>query len=150
MASRHASSSSPAGEVEQQALKELRLFTATLKGSKVRVAYVSGGEIVLAHAIVREMATHADGKWQGQLMEQESLAELELRHAGLNAYAALIVLAELKSGRGGKAVNDEDGGEALVKFVNMSHAQRVGRFERLIGGRRALDRIEQELRQGRG
>ena len=149
--SHHTPSSGPTGEVEQRALQQLRLFTTSLKGSTVRVEYIAGGEIALAQTIVREMAAHADGKWQGELAEQESLAELELRHAGLNAYAALVVLAELNCGeRDCKTMSDEDKAEALVRFVNMSHVQRVGRFEGLLGGRRALDRIEGELRRVRG
>ena len=145
--------SSPLGEKEQEAMQHLQRFASSLKASNVRVEYVAGGEVALAHAIVRHMATYADEESQRaerpELAEQESLAELELRHAGLNAYAALVVLAELQRGRASQTHDDGEGVGALVELVNMGDGQRMARFEGLLHGRRALRKIEEELRQAR-
>ena len=94
------------------------------------------------------------------ISEQGTEAELHLRHAGLNAYAALVILAML--GRR-KSWNDEDsplevtleqdgqsGMAALICFVNMDHEERIGKFERLLGGRRVLDKIDGNLQCSRG
>ncbi|KAK4935373.1 hypothetical protein LTR28_010376, partial [Elasticomyces elasticus] len=71
----------------------------------------------------------------------------------MNAFAAQTVLAELKErvpSPGTETLSAEDIGDTiptfgLAAFVKMSADERVRRFERLLGGRRMLDRVSKVL-----
>ncbi|KAI9683062.1 MAG: hypothetical protein M1822_006257 [Bathelium mastoideum] len=146
---------SPLDERDALAFTELVAFAACLgDDDEVLVSYVPGGEDALAHWIVSLMARLAlplpsllgeEGQRQRQqlLLREETLWELFLRRAGMNAYAAQVVLAELKMPSEGGMV--EDGGSALAAFVRMGREERVRRFEVVMGGRKVLERVGRVL-----
>ncbi|KAL4923938.1 uncharacterized protein BDV17DRAFT_275858, partial [Aspergillus undulatus] len=75
----------------------------------------------------------------GLLGDSESIWELFLRRAGLNPFAARVVLAVL-----GRGIEDEDGRYGvgcLSRFVEMSAEERRGLFGGIIGGK-ILKRVE--------
>ena len=106
-----------------------------------------------------------------KLLQEETLWEIFLRRAGMNAFAAQVVLSELKA-PSSQAVSDspvqnnhtttaedavwgmmpaedrEDGGErkyGLAAFVDMSVRERVDRFGALLGGGDVIRRVSRVL-----
>ncbi|KAK4989546.1 structural constituent of nuclear pore [Elasticomyces elasticus] len=138
-------------ERDCDALRELVGF-AELIDAGVVVTFVSGGEEQLATWIVAAMAKYGVSEEQ-KLLQDETLWELFLRHAGMNAFAAQTVLAELKErvpSPGTETSSAEDIGDSLpafglAAFVKMSADERVRKFERLLGGRRMLNRVSKAL-----
>ena len=70
------------------------------------------------------------------LLAEETYWELFLRKAGLNAFAAQVVIAQLKS----------EGG--LAAFVTMAPQERVRRFGEMMGGEEVLGRVSRVLEKG--
>jgi hypothetical protein len=86
-----------------------------------------------------------------------------LRRIGLNAFAAQLVLAELKEAKAstGTDVSMQDTSSyelnasstnarrdfGIRAFVRMDPQERIQRFEGLLGGRRVLNRVNQVLEQ---
>ncbi|KAK7956360.1 uncharacterized protein PG986_005582 [Apiospora aurea] len=106
-----------------------------------QVYFVGGGEETLAKwlvALVQRYSFEAAGL-QKLLIDAETTWELILRRAGMNAYAAQIILAELK----GIANLDSQGqvmGE-LQRFILMTPQERVEHFSQLMGGTTVLLRV---------
>lgn len=77
------------------------------------------------------------------LLQDETLWEIWLRRAGLNAFAAQAVLGALKQpsdDRGpGLQISDQVWG--LPAFVLMGAEERRSRFEGMLGGREVLERV---------
>ena len=120
------------------AFADVAALAASLE-DEVVVSYVPGGEETLAHWIVSLMAKFAV---PGKLVEVETVWERFLRRAGLNAYAAQAVLAELKNLDDGVMVDEREGGSyGLPAFVRMGREERTRRFEVLLGGRKVLERV---------
>ncbi|KAK0645122.1 hypothetical protein DIS24_g8202 [Lasiodiplodia hormozganensis] len=141
------------------ALAALHGFAAAcLRGGQhVTIAYVPGGEVDLARWIAGAMAAYGrtseelvGAGWKREdagdddevLKEEEGTWELFLRKAGLNAFAAQVVLARLgkKKGEGG------DGGAGggmygLAAFVAMTPEERRRAFEGVVGSRELLDKV---------
>ncbi|KAA6406764.1 MAG: hypothetical protein FRX48_09487 [Lasallia pustulata] len=113
------------------------------------VTYVGGGEEHLAKWIVGVMASHAPTSPKLKLLQDQTLWEIFLRRAGMNAYGAQVVLAELKCPVNGvKTVpgSPDPGIEfGLTAFVKMSLEERLRRFETIFGGRRLLLRVSKAL-----
>ncbi|KAK7538118.1 uncharacterized protein J3D65DRAFT_621026 [Phyllosticta citribraziliensis] len=88
-----------------------------------------------------------------KLLQDETLWEQVLRRAGMDAFAAQVVLDALKK-KGDEGQGDDEetsreaGGSGLAAFVRMSREERVVRFGAIMGGRRVLDRVGQVLDQG--
>ena len=92
-----------------------------------------------------------------KLLQEETLWELFLRRAGLNAFAAQVVLSELKtpSEPGSRvrnacaaeedAVEGRGGKYGLAAFVRMSVQERLDRFEALLGGGSVIRRVSRVL-----
>lgn len=85
---------------------------------------------------------------QLKLLQEETLWEIFLRQAGLNAFAAQAILAKLK----GPETGDIEMGPrdsvvyfGLAAFIRMSLQERVHRFERLLGGRNLTERVSKVL-----
>ena len=74
------------------------------------------------------------------LLQDETQWEIFLRHAGLNAFAAQMVLADSKGTAG-----DDGGLWGLRKFVFMSPTERCRKFEGLLGGKGLLERVGKVL-----
>jgi len=143
------------------ALSEMMGFAAALDAG-VQVIYVPGGNKELATWTVyciaqfrfdfAESIGQRGGQQEPRLIEDETLWEQFLRRAGLNAFAAQVVLAELRepdapccevSSSASASVADT----YLIAFVRMRPDERIRRFEILLGGRKVLMRVNQALEQ---
>lgn len=117
--------------------------------SEAQVIFVGGGEEDLAKWIVGVMVSHGPTKPDLKLLQDETLWEIFLRRAGMNAYGAQVVLAELKCPTTGtKSVSgttDPVVEFGLTAFVKMSVEERLERFETTFDGRQLLLRISNTL-----
>ena len=138
------SEGNPSGEFSQMmSIDDVRAhadfvgFTATLNAS-TRVVYVGGGEDTLAKWIVALMCKHnheTTNTRQVAILE-ETTWEKFLRQAGMNVYAAQVLIAAL----GGS-------GQGLVEFLQMTAEERIQRFGALFGGSRILCQVSTVLDQ---
>jgi hypothetical protein len=69
--------------------------------------------------------------------------EIFLRRAGVNAFAAQVILSKLKQQDYAVAEESEDCG--LTEFVKMTPQQRIEKFEHLLGGRKLLERLGAQI-----
>ena len=122
-------------------------FCSTLP-DEVHTSLVAGGEEDLARWIVAAMAKHGMSTDQGmKLLQDETLWEIFLRRAGLNAFAAQAILATLKAPDQNEVdtVDTPKTSFGLTAFVKMSVEERCTQFETLLGGRRLLGRVSRVL-----
>ena len=129
------------------ALAEFTAFCTNIP-DEVQTIFVAGGEEDLAKWVVAAMVKHSVPTDHGiKLLQDETLWEVFLRRAGMNAFAAQAILATLKA-------PDQSESEAagkqridfgLTAFVKMSVQERFARFETLLGGRRLLGRVSRVL-----
>ncbi|KAI0132605.1 hypothetical protein BJ170DRAFT_718682 [Xylariales sp. AK1849] len=110
-------------------------------GMNAQVQYVGGGEETLSKWLAYFITKYSPEttKVQDMLIVDETTWELVLRRAGMNAFAAQIVLGMLKA-------PDDTAGEAmgrygLAGFINMSAAKRLQEFGQLLGGESVLQRV---------
>ena len=124
------------------AFAEFTAFCSALP-DEVQTFFVAGGEDDLAKWIVAVMVKHGmDTDQEIKLLQDETLWELFLRRAGMNAFAAQAILAILKAPEQHEDAAGEQGiGFGLTAFVKMSVEERFALFETLLGGRRLLRRI---------
>jgi hypothetical protein len=151
---KHSETASPLSHSDARALAEFQGFAAGLsaKTADVRVVYVGGGVETLAHwvaAVVCEChareAAVVDGVRE-MLLPVETFWEVFLRRAGMNVFAAQVVLGKLKVPGNRPAVGGGDGQVfGLPLFVMMSRERRVELFGEAFGGRRVLDRVSDVL-----
>lgn len=136
----------PITESDCTALAEFMAFCSTLR-EDVQALFVPGGDEQLAQWIVATMARYCSNKIS--LIQDETLWELYLRRAGMNAFAAQTVLCQLgPSSREFEA--GQEGGQEVAQsglriFVSMSLEERLRRFEGLLGGRSVLIRVSERL-----
>ncbi|RYP02346.1 hypothetical protein DL764_005828 [Monosporascus ibericus] len=105
--------------------------------------YVGGGDDTLAKWLVSFIARYSPeaAAVRECLIEEESLWELFLRRAGMNAYAAQGILALLKSDD--KTPEEETVNRfGLPAFVRMSAEERMHTFRGLLGGENVLTRLK--------
>lgn len=136
-------------ETDTLALVELTGFCGSLDASVI-IHFVGGGEETLAKWVVAIMIRYGNqGDLGVPLLEDETLWELFLRRAGMNAYAAQAIIAELKAPDGVDMSEGSRGSKVglfgITAFVEMEQEERVVRFERLLGGRRVLQRVGRVL-----
>ncbi len=129
------------------AISEFTAFCSTLPDD-VQPFFVAGGEEDLAKWIVATMVKHGMNTDSGiKLLQDETLWEVFLRRAGMNAFAAQAVLATLKApdqndiNAGGMQETDF----GLTAFVKMPVEERFAQFETLLGGRSLLERVSRVL-----
>nr|POF14976.1 hypothetical protein CFP56_72378 [Quercus suber] len=90
--------------------------------------------IIVPHIIAPTPAT--------RLLPDETTWERFLREAGMNAFAAQVVLNLLKNADVPDAAGDDPGPlSGLPAFLRMSRAARVQRFSGLLGGERVLAQV---------
>ena len=103
----------------------------------------------LAQWIASLVAKHCIQNPSLKLLHEETLWEIFLRRAGLNAFAAQVVLSQLKAPPESETemLGEEERAEkyGLSAFVRMSERERLSRFEILIGGGRVLRRVSRVL-----
>lgn len=114
----------------------------------MRVVYVGGGTETLAKwvaAVVCDYAAEAEAV-RGLVLPVETLWEVFLRRAGMNAFAAQVVLGRLRVPDGVPAVGGGDESVfGLPLFVVMGRERRAELFGEVFGGRRVLDRVSEVL-----
>ena len=123
-----------------ESLIEITSFSSSLE-SEVQIMFIAGGEDHLAKWIVATMIKY--GTPNLKLIQDETLWEVLLRRAGMNAFAAQAILAELKAPKETERAIPENFG--LGAFLKMSMKERFARFETLLGGRRSLARVSRIL-----
>ena len=132
---------------DSTALVKFTAFCSNVIDSEVHVTFLAGGEEELSKWIVAMMIKYGVAEHEKvKLIQDETLWEIWLRRAGMNAFAAQAVLGKVKEGErcGGADGGERDGfdGEwGLKAFVKMSAQERYRRFEVLLGGRRMLARV---------
>ena len=129
------------------ALAEFTAFCTTLP-DEVQTIFVAGGEEDLAKWVVATMVKHSVPTDQGiKLLQDETLWEVLLRRAGMNAFAAQAILATLKAPDQSEteAARKQRTDFGLTAFTKMSVQERFARFETLLGGRRLLRRVSRVL-----
>jgi len=108
--------------------------------SSITVQFVGGGEDTLSKWLA---STIAQNRVTGEstLLEEETHWELFLRRAGMNAFAAQAVMAELKEPDGVNPLSPSKAGLfGLPAFVDMAVEQRITRFGPLCG-RALIERV---------
>ena len=129
------------------AFAEFTAFCTTLP-DEVQPIFVAGREEDLARWIVAAMIKHGMNTDQEiKLLQDETLWEVFLRRAGMNAFAAQAILATLKAPDQNEIdpAETQGSGFGLTAFVKMSVQERFARFETLLGGRRLLGRVSRVL-----
>ena len=146
-----------------QALNFLHGFCASLAHiTTVEVVFVPGCEDKMALWIVNLVARY--GGWNGgkdfSLLSEETLWEVWLRRAGMNAFAAQVVLGTLKApshwnapgnmiyhnnmvDRDDNGATQDKGEWGLGMFVKMGLVERYRRFAGVLGGTRLLKRVSE-------
>ncbi|KAK7188222.1 hypothetical protein DPSP01_001767 [Paraphaeosphaeria sporulosa] len=138
---------------DQEAVTEYEKIAAKLDG-EVLVRYIPGGEQALARSVVIEMAkfglphgSHDIGDIK--LLPDQTTWEIFLRRAGLNTFAAQVILALLKDPfdwpQFSEGTSDDKSGptqtRGLLNFLFMPAATRVQTFQAVLGGSRILRRV---------
>ncbi|KAL5441262.1 hypothetical protein PMIN07_004328 [Paraphaeosphaeria minitans] len=137
---------------DQEAITEYENIAAKLDG-EVLVRYIPGGEQALARSVVIEMVQF--GLPHGsqdigdiKLLPDQTTWELFLRRAGLNTFAAQVILALLKDPVDWPQFSEstsDDGSNpkqtrGLLTFLFMSAMTREQTFQAVLGGSRILSR----------
>ncbi|KAJ4989094.1 hypothetical protein SVAN01_05356 [Stagonosporopsis vannaccii] len=147
---------------DKEMLKNIEVFAFQLEGD-VNISFVAGGEQALARAVVTCMVNHGlphGGTDMGdiKLLPQETTWEVFLRHAGLNPFAAQVILASLKTptaivlppllnSPATHASQQTIQTTGLSTFLLMEQEDRAKQFQASLGGRRILDRVSALLDQ---
>lgn len=117
--------------------------------TEVQVSYVPGGEEELSKWIAVAVSRWAPCLEHFHLLEEETVWERFLRQAGMNVFAAQVVLDSLKPPLSEFEVEDSRGvgyeGYGLAAFVRMDAEERVRRFGALIGGEGMLRRVSRAV-----
>lgn len=103
--------------------------------------YIGGGDDTLAKWLASFIVQHSPqaSDIQNMLLSEETLWELFLRRAGMNAYAAQAIPALLKAP---DEVPDEELTRfGLPQFIRMSATERAQRFKNTLGGETVLTRV---------
>lgn len=114
----------------------------------VQSFFVAGSEEDLAKWIVAVMVKHSmNTDDEIKLLQDETLWEVFLRRAGMNAFAAQAILATLKAPdqKEVDAAGTQGTDFGLTLFAKMSVEERFAQFETVIGGRRLLERVSKTL-----
>lgn len=139
-------SASAVSASDAAALVGLQAFAATLP-AETTVLYVGGGVETLARWAAAVAARHAAGcaaHVRDYLAQDETHWELFLRRAGMNAYAAQVMLRMLRAPEGEPLLSHERA-YGLPALVKMSAEQRSTMFEGVLGGRRVLASVGRVL-----
>ncbi|KAI4172079.1 MAG: hypothetical protein LQ343_003826 [Gyalolechia ehrenbergii] len=135
-----ASAMEPLDQSDCEALTSLTAFLNHIPAfSESEMFLVDGDNSVLATWIVSLMVKHSF-ETPTTLLQEETQWEVFLRQAGMNAFAAQVILADMKA-----AKDDDSGVWGLRKFIFMNPEERYRKFEGLCGGRGVLERIGKVL-----
>ncbi|KAH6614257.1 hypothetical protein C7974DRAFT_368528 [Boeremia exigua] len=160
---REESSSRPEDVRDKETLKRLGLFAAKLEGD-IAVTYVPGGEQAFARAIVESVQVYGlphggEDMHDIKLLPVETTWEVFLGRAGLNPFAAQVIIASLKipttfsvtpslmSSPTSYSSQETVEATGLSTFLLMDQDDRAKHFQAIMGGRRILDRVSALLDQ---
>ncbi len=140
-------------ERDVEAIAELTIFATTLEHG-ISIVFIAGANEEMARWVVGLLTTSPPPREGFTLLPDDTLWELFLRRAGMNSFAAQVVLSELKPPDGDIDIMDcsissqsaSSPGRAgsifgLPAFVRMEVGERLRRFEGLLGGRKTLLRV---------
>lgn len=143
-----------AGGLDQRDCEVLAEFTVFCSATNddCRAFLVAGMEETLAQWIVSLMIKYGLNDSNVKLLQDETLWEVFLRRAGMNAFAAQAVLSELKpretSSHGDCSAVHPAIKYGLSAFVKMSIEERLARFQPLLGGNNVLTSCSRTLDAG--
>ncbi|KAK3487607.1 uncharacterized protein B0T23DRAFT_322770 [Neurospora hispaniola] len=142
---KHSETMDPLSQSDAKALAEFQCFASALQAqTDVYVYYVGGGTETLAKwvaATICDYGTEAQ-EWQSILLPVETGWELFLRRAGMNVFAAQVVLGMLRVPDDEVAIGGKEGKlYGLPAFLMMSKDERAEKFAEIFGGRRLLDAV---------
>ncbi|KAH9881973.1 hypothetical protein J1614_001144 [Plenodomus biglobosus] len=160
-------SSRPRDSRDEEALMQLEVFVGKIEGD-VQAKFLRGGEAAFARGVVGSMAEFGleygsvDIK-DTKLLAVETSWEIFLRRAGLNPFAAQLLVASLTQrmhipippslGSASAAVEYNTTMTTTVQvyglpaFLIMGEDERIRRFQAMMGGRRVLGRVGRLLDQ---
>ncbi|TVY68758.1 Nucleoporin [Lachnellula suecica] len=119
-------------ELDCKALSEFMGFSAGLVAAAT-VQFVGGGEETLARWLASIISRHRELHQTG-LLDTESYWELFLRRAGMNAFGAQRVVAQLKAPEGVDVTSPNKAGSfGMAAFVDMDKMQRIKMFGPVCG-----------------
>ena len=110
----------------------------------IQVMYIPGDESALATWIVASMVRYGLDDPDVQLLQDESSWELFLRKAGMDAFAAQVVLKKLNTPDSMPTSSTEQH-YGLPGFVMMDEAERLKRFGALFGGEKILRKVSMAI-----
>ncbi|THX76814.1 hypothetical protein D6D05_05976 [Aureobasidium pullulans] len=111
---------------------------------EIQVMYIPGDEIALAIWIVASMVRFGLNDPEVQLLQDETSWELFLRKAGMDVFAAQVILIKLKVPDSGPSPSDKRQ-YGLPAFVMMGEAERLRRFGGLFGGEKILRKVSMAI-----
>lgn len=134
---------------DRAALDELTVHARLLSHdmAQVTITYVPGTTANMAQNIVGHMTRHCPTR-HVDILDHTTSSEIFLRRAGMNAYAAQLVLHELRDGRegtDGQKDEDKTGERVLNYFCNMAQKERVASFAAMLGGTRMLEHVGRKI-----
>jgi hypothetical protein len=147
----------PLDNLDCTALSDLTAWTvaALSPGPEIQILYIPGGDLEATNWLAAAVSHHHHQGGLGAatckphdddvfcLIRDETMWERWLRAAGLNAFAAQVVLRRLRV----KDISPDSGGDlgnvrfGLQAFIAMTLEQRVETFGGLLGGERVLRRV---------
>ena len=146
---KHSETASSISQADANALAELQGFAAALRGTAiVQVIYVGGGVETLAKWITAIICQYhpAEGQpFRNYLLSVETMWEVFLRRAGMNAFAAQLVLGKLMAPDGKSAICGPGEMYGLPLFMQMPRERRIEMFAKDLGGRAVLDRVSEVI-----
>ena len=135
------------------ALATLTSFCACLS-SNLEIILIPGCDHELAQWTVHLMIKHGNGVPHFELQQEETLWEVWLRRAGMNAFAAQYIISQMQApvlSREDMVLDKYRGEFGLAPFVTMGAKEREGAFAGVVG-RELLRRMDKNIgeRWGRG
>jgi hypothetical protein len=133
----------PLDSHESSELVSLINFCAA-QNHDIQVIYIPGDESALATWVVASMVRYGLDDPEVQLLPETSSWELFLRKAGMDVFAAQVVLVKLKVPESMPASTTEQH-YGLPAFIMMSEAERLRRFGTLFGGEKTLSKVSMAI-----
>ena len=135
-------------EKDCEALIDFAGFCSSVQ-EEAQIILAAGSQENLAQWIVSLMVKYGLSNPEIKLLQDETLWEVFLRRAGLNAFAAQAILSGLKrpdiDDSGVRSAVHPNDGFGLSTFIKMSLEERLARFKLLLGGGNVLSRTSRVL-----
>ncbi|KAM0273602.1 hypothetical protein ACHAQH_008231 [Verticillium albo-atrum] len=126
----------PLSPGEAAAYSDFVKQNAILQGTKIEPVYVGGGPGHLVARTIAKVRQYISCDVQHLLKEEETEWEVFFRQAGMNIYAAQVLIASLRK---------NFGDQGLERFLQMPLVEKMERFQGLLGGSVVLGRVSASL-----